>query len=372
MLSRVPREGNYVSKILLFHPQMYPAEWQRALAGTFSTRWLGQGPRVDEFEEEFGRRFDYEHCLAVNSGSAALELAYHLLDLGGPSEEVITPVLTCTATNLPLLRRGVKLVFADVNGSLTIDVEDVARKITSRTEAIVAVTLGGLPIDPALFDLAAEKRIPVVVDAAQSLGVREKQGDYICYSFQAIKHFTTGDGGMLVCKWDRDHERAKRLRWFGIDREAKRRVDFNCMVDRQITQEIWEPGYKFHMNDIAATMGLVGLKHSNEILDYRRRLCEHYVAGLPDFITPVWGGACWLFGIFAPDRDELIEHLRSNGVECDLVQLRNDIFQVFEGRRRDLPKMNELESRYLYLPLNSRVTEDDVNYICTLVREFYE
>lgn len=348
--------------IPLFWPQIYKKEWLKALDKVFETRWIGQGPVVEKFEHEFGNKFNYQYCLAVNSGSSALELAYQLVNIR-TGDEVITTVFTCTATNLPLIRRKAKIVFADINNDLLIDYGDIKRKITNKTKAIVVVTLGGLPVDKRIFDLG----LPVIVDAAQSVGVSEIRGDYICYSFQAVKHFTTGDGGILILKNKNEYERAKKLRWFGIDREAKKRVNFYALNNREITMEIEEPGYKYHMTDIAATMGLVGLRHTDKILEYRKLLCETYAQNLSKDVHCVYGGSYWLMAILTKDRNDVIEYLRDNGIECDLVQLRNDIFKVFGGKRQNLPNMNRLESKYLYLPLNSRVTVDDVKYISKLL-----
>ena len=131
-----------------------------------------------------------------------------------------------------------------------------------------------------------------------------------------------------------------------------------------MAMEIEEAGYKYHMNDIAATMGIVGLRHSDEILDYRKTLCDTYIKNLQLKYQCVCGGAYWLFGILTGNRNDLIEYLKDRGIESDLVQLRNDIFKVFGGQRQNLPNMNRIEDRYLYLPLNCKVTIDDVNYIC--------
>jgi dTDP-4-amino-4,6-dideoxygalactose transaminase len=352
--------------IPLFWPQQFKKEWLKALSNVFGTRWLGQGPMVEQFEKEFGKKFKYDYCLAVNSGSASIELAYHLVGIEA-GDEVITTVFTCTATNIPLVRMGAKIIFADVNNDLLINYEDTKRKINKKTKAIVIVTLGGLPVDERIFDLAKSRKIPIIVDAAQSVGVSENQGDYVCYSFQAIKHFTTGDGGMLVLRNKKEYDHAKKLRWFGIDREAKRRVNFQCLNNREITMEIEEPGFKFHMNDIAAAMGLVGLRHTDEILKYRKLLCNTYSKNLPKNIKPICGGSYWLMAIITNDRDDVIEYLRNNGVECDMVQLRNDIFQVFGGKKQNLPNMNRLESKYLYLPLNPKVTVNDIKHICKLL-----
>jgi len=353
--------------IPLFWPQIYKDEWLAELEKVFSTRWIGQGPLVDEFEKQFSRKFGYPWCLAVNSGSAALELAYHLVGIK-PGDEVITPVFTCTATNLPLVRRGAKIIFADIDENLTILYDDVRAKVNQNTKAIVVVTLGGHFVDTRIFELGAKLGIPVIVDAAQSLGVREKHGDYVCYSFQAIKHFTTGDGGMLVVNTYDTYERAKRLRWFGIDREKKAKQGWRCMVNHQMAQEIEEAGGKWHMNDIAAAMGLVGLRHSDEILSHRKMLCNYYSVKLS--LPHVYGGSCWLFAILTPERNHLMEFLRSREIECDLIQLRNDLFKVFGGKRWDLPNMNRLEHEYLYLPLNCKTTLYDIDYIVDAIHHY--
>ena len=349
--------------INLFYPTIYKEEWLLELSNVFDTRWIGQGPLVDKFEQQFADKFGYKYCLALNSGSSALELAYHLVGIG-KGDEVLTPVFTCTATNLPLLRRKANIKFLDINDNLTVDYEDVLRKVSYNTKAIVVVTLGGLPIDNRIFHLAKEYDIPVIVDAAQSLGVSEQYGDYICYSFQAIKHFTTGDGGMLVVRNDKEYKRAKKLRWFGIDREAKKRVNWRCLVNNQIAMEIEEAGYKHHMNDISAALGIVGLKHSDEILNYRKSLCETYAKD----IDGIYGGAYWLFAILTEQRDEVMEHLRSNGIECDPVQLRNDTFKVFGGKVV-LPNMDRLENQYLYLPLHTKLSVSDVKHITGVLKQ---
>lgn len=363
---------NLQKSIPLFYPQKFEEEWLQGLSSVFASRWLGQGPIVDRFEAEFGKKFGYDYCLAVNSGTAALELAYHLIGIG-PGDEVITTVFTCTATNIPLLRRGAKIIFADINDNLLINYADVLDKVNPATKAIVVVNLGGLSVYKGIFEVAKSLGIPVVVDAAQSLGVSEPYGDYVCYSFQAIKHFTTGDGGMLVVRDKSEYDRAKKLRWFGIDREAKKKAGWRCVVNHQMAMEIEEAGYKYHMNDIAATMGLVGLRHSDEILDYRIKLGTSYATRLDPSVKIVYGGSCWLFGVILDGgRSEVMENLRSNGIECDPVQLRNDVFKIFGGWRQNLPNMDRLEDKYLYLPFNSQVTTDDIDYIAeTLCQKLY-
>lgn len=350
--------------IPLFWPSYNGKKIQQAMKKMFpanmSNRWLGQGELVNEFEEKFGKKFGYRYCVSVNSGSAALELAYHLIGIK-EGDEVIAPVLTCTATNIPLLRLKAQIVFADVKDDLTISPADVLSKITKKTKAIVAVTLGGMPIDEELFKVASVVRLPVVIDAAQSVGVREWCGDYIAYSFQAIKHFTTGDGGMLVVQKEKDYQRAKKLRWFGIDREKKIEADWQPYKRREMTMNIEEAGYKFHMNDIAASIGLVGLNDSDKYLEHRRKIGEYYREHLQ--CPVITGGAYWLCGVLVEHRDQVAQYLKEHGIETNMAHLRNDIFTVFGGKRLPLPNMNRLESQYLYIPINLKVSLKDAKYI---------
>src|SRR3990167_8870705 len=234
----------------LFRP-FVPADARAAVDEVLRSRFVGQGPEVDRFERAFEKFFGLvpRSAVSVNSGTAALETAYDLLGLKYGDEVISTP-LTCTATNIPLLRRGVKIVWADIlPDTLCVDPFDVHSKITSKTKAVVQVHLGGIKADVGFL------HIPVISDAAQALGIFT--GDFTCCSFQAIKHLTTGDGGMLVVhSKDRNNERdrnnAKLLRWFGIDREKKVRNHWQAYTERKMTFDIQLAGHKRQMNDIAA------------------------------------------------------------------------------------------------------------------------
>jgi dTDP-4-amino-4,6-dideoxygalactose transaminase len=258
-----------------------------------------------------------------------------------------------------LKRRNAKIIFADVGDDMNVQYESIIKKITPHTKAIVAVNLGGIPVDDRIFDID----LPIVVDCCQSLGIPQNRGDFACYSFQAIKHFTTFDGGMLVCRSYKDYERAKRLRWFGIDRETKKRVGWDYLINHPMAMNIEEPGYKYHMNDAIASLGLVGIKHSDEILEKRKSLCERYIYHFEGKVKYFCGGSYWMFGIFLDDRNEAILKLREAGIETDLVHLRNDIFDIFGGKKLDLPNMNRLEDKYLYLPMNCKLTFDDIDFV---------
>ncbi len=354
--------------IPIFWPSYHGKDIQREMARLFpadmSNRWLGQAHKVDEFEREFGKKYGFKYCVTVNSCTAALDLAYHMIGIKA-GDEVITSVLTCTATNVWFLRNNVKIVFADIKPDLTIDPVDVERKIIPKTKAIIVVTLGGIPVDKRLYTLAKKHGIPVVVDAAQSLGVGEPNGDFVAYSFQATKHFTTGDGGILVLRNEKDYRRAKLLRWYGIDREIKAKANWQPYQKRQMTMDIEEAGYKFHMNDITASLGLIGLKHADAYMKHRKKIVDYYNKHL--HVPTASGGSLWLYAIFVDDRDRIADELKATGIETNMIHLRNDIFKAFGGKRLPLPEMNAIEHRYLYIPLNTRMTLADARYIVDVI-----
>ena len=289
-------------------------------------------------------------------------------------DEVIVPVLDCTAGQTGLLRRGVKIVFADINkNDLNVSFDDIKKKITNKTKAVVVVALGGIDVDKRIAPYLRKRKIPLIYDAAQHHEPKRLDADYVCYSFQAIKHITTCDGGMLCLKDKKTHKRAKLLRWFGIDRDLKQKHNYQAWERRQMTFDIEEAGYKYQPTDIDACFGLAALPDIDKIIQYHRDLAIEYLNGLQnlDQITAVVGGSCWLFGILTEERDDLADYLKKFSIDVNMVHLRNDIFKVFGGKRLKLPNMDWIEPRYLYLPINPAVTKKDVQFICKKIKEFY-
>lgn len=315
---------------------------------------LAEGPRVKEFEEKFEQMFDLKNVLTVNSGTAALELAYELAGIG-EGDEVITPVLTCTATNIPLVHRKATIVFADIDRDLNISVEDVKKKITPRTKAIVFVHFGGNNRGlQELLNIAREKKIILIEDAAQAVASSFwGKADFTCMSLQAVKTLTSGDGGLLVCKDRTLYKKGKRLRWFGYDREKKQKLGDTDLV---------EAGYKYHMNDVSAAIALGNLKVFDKILAHHRKLIEAYKEG-GIMAHP------WFAVVLSNKRDELKEYLKKHGVDSGIHHYRNDQYTIFGGRK-SFPNMDELESKYLLLPLHVGVSVADVKKICKLLKEF--
>lgn len=357
-----------------------PEEVDKPLLEVLHSGYIGQGAKVEEFEHEFGKYINNPNVVTVNSCTSALTLALRLAGVG-PDDEVVTTAMTCSATNLPILSLGAKPVWADVfPHSGLIDPADVEEKITAKTKAIMAVDWGGLPCNyEVLMEIAKHYGIKVISDAAHSIGAdykKQKTGavaDYTCFSLQAIKHITTVDGGILTCLDPEDAKRAKTLRWFGIDRTAPAK-------DSRIDQDIEEWGWKFHMNDIAATIGLVQLKNLEKILDKHRHIAKYYDDNLSShFIKPprhphLYNSSSWLYTIVLPTselRDKFREFMESKGIATNPVHRRNDQYTVFKKyKNRKSPGLDAFSEGNICIPIHNNLSDEDVNSIVTWANFF--
>ena len=234
-----------------------------AVAEVLRSGWIGLGPKTAEFEKKFAEFVGTTYAVAVNSCTAALDLALKLLDVNH-GHEVIVPTMTFVSTAHCVAYRLAMPVFADVDPhTLSLDLEDVRRKITSRTRAIIPVHYSGRPIDlDALKEIAGG--IPIIEDCAHATGARYKGrsvgsiGDIGCFSFHAVKNLAMGDGGALTLNNEPWMQRSKRLRWLGIDKGTWDRT----ATDKSYWWQYFvdEIGLKCHLNDIAAAIGLVQLR----------------------------------------------------------------------------------------------------------------
>lgn len=350
--------------------------------------YIGEGPRVKEFEDNLKAYFNTPYLTTLNNGTAGLTLAYHMaLYQDEPKsyyhnneDEIITTPITCTATNTPIINVGAKIVWADVDpitGSIAPD--DIERKITKHTKAIVMVHWGGNPCDiERINKIAQEYGIKTVEDGAHAMGMEYKgkkfgvNSDYSMISLQAIKHVTSVDGGLLFLKSERDFERAKLLRWYGIDRTIREGIDLRCELD------VAEAGYKFHMNDICAVIGNTNFKHVDEIVTAHRENAKFYYEAFKDNdkITcvqenPDGKSSFWLFTIHVNNRDEVMKKLGEAGIMASKVHARNDIHSMFrEFYNKDLPGVEQFNATHLCIPVGWWVTKDEREYIAEKVIEY--
>ncbi|PRY01747.1 DegT/DnrJ/EryC1/StrS family aminotransferase [Allonocardiopsis opalescens] len=359
-----------------------------AVGKVLASGMVGQGPVVDEFEAALAERVGNPRVATVNSATSGLHLALHMVagtepegGPGGQPGEVLTTPLTMVATNWAILANRVRLRWVDVDpGTLNVDLDDLARKISPATRAIVIVHFTGYPVDLArlsgILDEAERRfgfRPMVIEDCAHAWGARYRgeplgnHGNVSVFSFQAVKHLTCGDGGLMVLPDDELHRRAKLLRWFGIDREAKGRG--------LVRDDVAEWGFKFHMNDINAAIGLANLDHADEVVRRHQdnaAFFDRELAGVPGLELTERAedrtSSFWVYPVKVDDMAGFMARMKEAGITAGPVQERNDRHSCVRQYAALLPGMDEVSERLVCLPVGWWVTEQDRQHIVDTVK----
>lgn len=346
----------------------------KVLESTF----LSEGKLVNEFEHQLSKELGLVNPVTVNSGSSALHLALVLAGIK-PGDEVICPAQTFVASALVILQERAVPVFADIQYETgNIEPASIESKITAKTKAIMPVHWGGYPCDmDEITAIAKKHNLTVIEDAAHSLGATYKGrpigtiSDFTCFSFQAIKHLTTGDGGAICCPDNTLAHNAVVRRWFGIDRANSQQ---SILGERDYNIDI--VGYKYHLNDYAAALGLANLVDFSKRLHRRRDIADIYrkefaaVQGIKLFdVEPDREHAYWLFGMHVECRDEFIRSLLSRGISASVVHQRIDRNTVFGGKRNDLFMQAKFDETQIHLPLHDGLSDEDVTYIVESVKQ---
>ena len=347
---------------------------------TLTSGYVGQGPRVEEFESVLSDYLGNPYLNTVNSATSALYLAVHMLNLSD-GDEVLTTPLTCTATNCAIVAAGAKLRWVDVDTeTCNLCLKDLARKLSPRTKAIMAVHWGGYPCDlTGLRDVQLRCQDlygfepTIIEDCAHAWGATYEgkllgnHGNTCCFSFQAIKHFTTVDGGLLVTPSYELHQRAKKLRWYGLDRT--RSDSFRC------EQNIEERGFKYHMNDLNATIGLANFLHATEVVRAHRKTGEFYNDALKGIsgVTLLESNddresSYWVYTMKVENRPGFVKKLKEYGIAVSPVHGRNDKHKCFQEFAAALPNLDLLCREMICIPCGWWVSDEDRQYIVDCIK----
>ncbi len=351
----------------------------------FESGFINEGIQVTELTSMLQEHMKTDKLCLVNSCTSALTLALKLAGVG-PGDEVITTPMTCVATNTPIVAAGAKIVWADVDPlSGMVDGRSVVSVMTNKTKAVMAVAWGGTP--PALNSLVSATRgkAKLILDAAHAFDAEynyrpiHEFADYTCYSFQAIKHFTTGDGGALVCKDPQDFSRAKALKWFGLDRD-RAKDEKGDWKGQQWDVDIIESGYKFNMNNVSAAIGMSQMSHIRGIISDHRENAALYdllfkgANHVYPAIRPSEGTSShWVYTMLLEHptltRDELLKRLNAEGIMAGVVHVPNDDYTAFKDSKTDLPGVRHFSSRQFSIPCGWWLSLEDVKHIAARVKE---
>lgn len=356
--------------------------------------FIGQGSVVDEFESMLKEKFSWDYILTVNSATSAEHLALHMLKEEGktvlnsnwpgmePGDEVLATPLTCTASNWPILANGFNIKWVDIDPTtMNMDLDDLARKIGPKTKAIMIVHWGGYPNNLDKLKQIQERakelygfKPAIIEDCAHAMGSKFNDryigthGNICTFSLQAIKHVTSGDGGLLFLPHNELYRRGKLLRWYGIDRESNRK-DFRCEAD------IPEWGFKFHMNDINAAIGMGNMsrideiigKHKNNALFYDRALSQ--VDGINTLKREKGHeSSFWIYSILVENKDGFQRWMKERGIATSQVHERNDIHSTVRQYKSILPNLDKTVPMLSSIPVGWWVSEEDREWIVESIK----
>jgi len=353
-----------------------------AVKKVLDSRWLGMGPVTRQFEQKLQQFLGAKYAIAVNSGTAALHLALLALELRG-GDEVIVPSLSFASCAHVVVLCGAVPVFCEVSqDSLTIDLADAQSRITQKTRAIMPVHLGGRTCQmDQILQLAREHNLYVIEDAAQAFGSKYKGfaagtwGNIGCYSFDPIKNITCAGGGAIVTRDDRIAEKTRLLRYIGINRDSWLRASSDNNWHYQVLTE----GYRYHMTDLHAAIGLEQLKRFEIFKARKHAVVQRYdrafkSLGQLKLLEPV-SKQCFPFGytlrVLNNRRDEMIAFLSQRDIAAKVPAIPNHLQPAFAKYHRWLPVTELLYKEILTLPLYFEMTDDDVEKVISAVRTFF-
>jgi perosamine synthetase len=338
--------------------------------------YIGDGPRVQFFESELGKFLHNPNIVMLNSGTSAIVMALRLAGVEY-GDYVLTTPMTCLATNMAILSLGAKPIWTDVLLDGNMDISRVPDITGRHIKAIVCVDWGGTPCDmDSIYTKARVWGVPLIEDACQALGASYEDkmtgnhADFVCFSFQAIKNLTTGDGGALVIQDKNLYERAKLLKWFGLDRTKT--THMRCEQD----PPVW--GYKFQSNDIAAAIGLANLRYLPDLLAKARAHAEIYnkeLGGLDpirviqqeDWVLPTY----WLYTILVPDTNDFTRFMFNRGIEVSKAHTRNDTKTVFKQYwHGDRPGTSHFDRFHVCIPAGWWLSDSNVDQIVSAIRDY--
>jgi len=368
-------------------PRIEQSEIDEVVA-VLQSGWLGTGPRVGQFEREFAEYKGVPYAAALFSCTAALHLS--ILAAGiKPGDEVITTPMTFCATANAILHAGGTPVLADIDPrTLNIDPEQVERKITPRTRALLPVHFAGRPCDmDALCDIAARHNLKLIEDCAHAIETEYKGrksgtfGDFGCFSFYVTKNIITGEGGMVLARNEEDLARIKVLGLHGMSKDAWKRFGDEGYKHYQVV----ECGFKYNMMDLQAAIGIHQLKRVDAYWQRRREIWQRYneafsdlPIGIPADPEPNTRHAFHLYTILIDEartgisRDAFLNAMTAHkiGVGVHYLSLpEHPYYQRSLGwKTEDFPKATRVGRQTVSIPISAKLTDQDVEDVIDAVQ----
>lgn len=357
----------------------------------FDSGYLNEGIQVNLLKQELEALFESDVVL-TNSCTSALTIALKAIGVGF-GDSVVTTSMTCVATNTPIINVGANIDWCDINPAtgMLCPIE-LEKKITKKTKAVIYVAwAGNLGDIEDVYNVCKKNNVKLILDAAHSFGAKYKGldpskivADIVCYSFQAIKHITTGDGGALVIDKEKNsdlYDSANRLKWFGLDRN-KGKDEKGDWKGQQWDVDIEEAGYKFNMNNISAAIGLSQINHIPKVLKSHKENAAKYdelFCSGKEVVRPLNRSihedtARWVYTVllaerFSKFRLEIIEELNQKGIAAGVVHIPNHKYTCFKDFYTPLTNVDKFFDRQFSLPCGWWLKPKDICNIANITKQ---
>lgn len=372
--------------IQVLKPKFHVDECLEQIRECLEKGWTGMGFKTVQFEEAWKEYTGHKHAYYLSSNTVGLHLAVKILkDKYGwkDGDEIISTPITFVSTNLAIMYENLKPVFADVDEYLCLDPEDVERKITDKTRAVIFVGYGGRVGQlRKIIEICKKHNLRLILDAAHMSGTKVDgvcpgtwEGiDVTVYSYQAVKNLATGDSGCICWADDDCHELNKMLAWCGINKDTYARSNKGTYAWKYDVDYV---GYKYNGNAIMASIALTQLKYLDEENARRREIVKMYDEGFKNnpkikIIPAPYADECsyHLYELAVPDREALLDFLSQNEINCGVHYRDNTEYSIFAYGNSSCPKAHEISQHLITMPLHMWLTDEDVKKIIEKVNEF--
>lgn len=369
--------------IQLFLPTFAIEECLAEIRECLEKGWTGLGYKTVDFEKAWCDYTGLPHGHFLNSATSGLHLAVNIFketEHWDEGDEIITSPLTFVSTNQVILYERLQPVFADVDRYLCLDPDDVERKITPRTRAVMFVGMGGNTGQyDRIEELCRRRGLRLIIDAAHMCGTRlhdrTPTGDVAVFSFQAVKTLPTADAGMICFANQKLDELARKKSWMGINKDTYTRTSDTGAY--RWLYDVESVGFKYHGNSIMAAIALVQLRYLDRDTSYRRQVSEWYDAGLGESnrigivrTAQNCESSRHLYQIHLENRDEMILALNGCGIYPGVHYRDNRDYRMFRQERDTCPNATRMSQRILSLPLHMRLTRKDVDAVCERIQAY--